>query len=76
MKQSIEKIGSIEWGIMNNDWEGTAVSGGLVANKQANIRLLAAQLKKFMGLNLKDSELEYFSPNRDFPTKRLSAKRA
>lgn len=34
----IEKLGGIDWRIKNMDWEGTAVSGGLVANRQTNIR--------------------------------------
>lgn len=71
----INKLKSVDWRTKNKEWEGTVVSGGLVANRKTNMRLLAAQLKEFIGLDLKESELEYFSPDRAFPIRRLSAKR-
>jgi DNA sulfur modification protein DndB len=66
-----EKISEIDWRITNPDWEGTAVSGGMVNNRTTNIRLLSTQIKELMGLELSDTEKDYFSPERPFPIKRL-----
>lgn len=66
-----EKMSNIDWRITNADWEGTAVSGGLVNNRTTNIRLLSAQIKEFIGIELSDTEIDYFSPDRPFPIRRL-----
>jgi DNA sulfur modification protein DndB len=66
-----DKMSEIDWRITNPDWEGTAVSGGLVNNRTTNIRLLSTQIKELIGLELSDTEKDYFSPERPFPIKRL-----
>jgi len=66
-----EKFSRLDWRINNPAWEGTAVAGGLVANRAPNIRFLIAQLKEYLGLTLSAAEEEYFTTRKPFPIKRL-----
>lgn len=68
-----DKLKKVNWLITNNEWEGTAVSGGLVANRKTNIQRITLQLKEFLGLELTETEKEYFSSTKSFPIKRLTS---
>jgi len=66
-----EKFSRLDWSLNNPAWEGSAMAGGLVANRAPAIRYLVAQLKEYLGLELTPAETEYFTSRKPFPIRKL-----